>query len=473
MKAFRYLMPLFFAAALAAQSSTPAAPSLPAGLPGAGPMKPVVSPAVDEHKLKNGLTVWMVQRSELPKVVFTLMARGGDSLDPATAPGLSRLMVKAMTQGTAQHSAREIAEAAQAAGGDIGGATSADAAQVSLAALSEHAGDALALIADVAQNANFPDKEIEIAKSNMQDELRASEARPGFLARRAWYRVTFGDHPYHIVSATSQTLQAATPESLRALYAQSFRPEQALLLVVGDFDKQQVLSQIEKSFGGWKAEGKAPAQVKEPVSKPDHNIYYVERPGSVQTTMVIGATGPTLREHDQPYLRLANIIYGGSFGSRLTRNIREDKGYTYSPHSYTSTMRFSGVVLTSEDVRNAVTGPSLKETFNELKRISSEPPSPGELEQAKRYLVGNTALELQSQAAVAGILGKYWVDGEPANHLTEEMATIQEAGLTEVSKAAARFLAPERMTVIAVGEKSVILEQLKPFGMQILPAPAP
>ncbi len=473
MKMFRYLMPLFFVAALAAQPSTPATPSLPAGLPGAGPMKPVVSPAVDEHKLKNGLTVWMVQRPELPKVVFTLMARGGDSLDPATAPGLSRLMVKAMTQGTTQRSAREIAEAAQAAGGDIAAMAGSDAAQVSLAALSEHAGDALALVADVAQHANFPDKEVEIAKSNMQDELRASEARPGFLARRAWYQVTFGEHPYHIVSPTSQTLQAATPKSLRALYAQSFRPEQALLLVVGDFDKQQVIAQIEKNFGGWKAEGKAPAQVKEPTPKPDHNIYYVERPGSVQTTMLIGATGPTLRDYEQPYLRLANTIYGGSFGSRLIRNIREDKGYTYSPHSYTATMRFSGVVLTGEDVRNAVTGPSLKETFSELKRISSEPPSEAELQQAKRYLVGNTALELQSQSAVAGILGKYWVDGEPANHLTEEMATIQKAGLSEVSKAAARYLAPERMTVIAVGEKSVILEQLKPFGMQILPAPAP
>ncbi len=415
----------------------------------------------------------MVHRSELPKVVFTLTARGGDSLDPAAAPGLSRLMVKAMTQGTATRSSREIAEAAQAAGGDLAPAAGADAAQVGLTALSEHAGDALTLLADLVQNANFPAKEVDIAKSNMLDELRGNEARPGFLARRAWYQVTYGDHPYSIVSASSKTLQTATPESLRTLYSQTFRPEQALLVVVGSFDKQQLKSDIQKAFGNWKARGQAPAAAKEPAPKLDHKIYYVERQGSVQTTMLIGATGPTLRDADQPYLRLANTIYGGSFGSRLIRNIREDKGYTYSPHSYTATLRYSGVVLTSEDVRNAVTGPSLKETFNELKRISSEAPTQSELDQARRYLVGNTALDLQSQSSVAGLLARFWVSGEPANHLDEEMAGIQKAGLSEVSKAARRYLAPDRMTVVAVGEKSVILDQLKQFGMEIVPAPAP
>jgi len=436
-------------------------------------MKPVVSPPVDESKLPNGVTVWMVQRPELPKVVLTLIARGGDSLDPASAPGLSRLMVRAMTQGTKTRSSRELAEAAQAAGGDLAPTANQDAAQVSLAALSEHASDAVALIADITQNAGFPEKEVDIAKSNMQDELRANEARPEFLARRAWYQVTYGDHPYHIISATSGTLKAATPESLRALYAQTFRPEQALLLVVGSFDKKQLTAEIQKAFGTWKAGGPAPALAKEPEPKPDHKIYYVEREGSVQTTMLIGATAPTLRDPERPYLRLANIIYGGSFGSRLIRNIREDKGYTYSPRSFMDTLRWSGAVITSEDVRNAVTGPSLNETFKELKTISTEPPSALELDQAKTFLMGNTALQLQSQSSVAALLGRYWVVGVPANHLTEEMAAVQKASLDQVSQAANHYLAPARMTVVAVGEKSVILEQLKPFGMQILPAPAP
>ena len=244
-------------------------------------------------------------------------------------------------------------------------------------------------------------------------------------------------------------------------------------MIVGSFDKAELLAQIDKVFGSWKKGAGSPPEIKEPASKTDHNIYFIERSGSVQTTMLIGAVGPTLRNPEEPSLRLANTIYGGSFGSRLIRNIREDKGYTYSPYSYTTSHRWSGAILTSEDVRNEVTGPSLKETFYELKRIATEPPSSQELDQAKRYLIGNTALDLQSRAAVATQLGKYWVDGEPATHLTEEMAAIQKTTTPEVAKAAAKYLAPDRMTVVAVGEKSVILEQLKPFGMKIVPAPAP
>ncbi len=463
---------LLFVSALNAQQ-TPAVPSLPAGLPPAGALKPVTSPAVEEHQLGNGMRIWMVQRPDLPKVVFTLLVRGGDSFDPPSAPGLARLMAQTLTEGTASRSSREIAEAAQGTGGDLSATAGPDSTQVSLDSLSEHAMDAVALVADVARNANFPDKEVDLAKSNMQDELRSSEARPGFLARRAWYQITYGDHPYHIMSATMKTLESATPDSLRALYAQEFSPDRALLVIVGSFDKAQLLPQIDKVFGSWKRGTGSQPEIKEAASKGDHNIYFIERSGSVQTTMLIGAVGPTLRNPDEPNLRLANTIYGGSFGSRLIRNIREDKGYTYSPYSYTTAYRWSGAILTSEDVRNEVTGPSLKETFYELKRISTEAPSSQELDQAKRYLIGNTALDLQSRASVAAKLGKYWVDGELATHLTEEMAAIQKASTGEVAKAAAKYLAPDRMTVVAVGEKSVILEQLKPFGMQIVPAPAP
>jgi len=142
--------------------------------------------------------------------------------------------------------------------------------------------------------------------------------------------------------------------------------------------------------------------------------------------MLIGAQGLTARDPDRLLLRVADTIYGGSFSSRLTRNIREDKGYTYHPFSYTVANRLSGVCLTSEDVRNEVTGPSLKETFFELKRISTEPPSAQEMEQAKRYLIGNTALDLQSRTEVAALLGSYWINGQPSNYLTTEMAEIQK-----------------------------------------------
>ncbi|MGZ4790069.1 MAG: M16 family metallopeptidase, partial [Terriglobales bacterium] len=453
---------LLFVSALWAQQS--GRPPLPTDLPKAGVLKAPSSPGIEQHKLKNGVEVWLVQRPELPKVAFKLVVRGGDSLDPADAPGLAKVTARAITQGTASRSSRQIAEAAQGAGGDLASFATVDWTEVSLDALSEHAGDAISLLADIAQNANFPDSEVALVKSNMQDELRASEARPRFLAQRAWYGVTYGDHPYHIVAASMKTLQSATPKALQALYQTEFRPDQALLIAVGSFDRSAVLADIEKAFGSWKAPATTSPQVKAPTTKADHKVYYIERPGSVQTTMLIGTVSLNASDPDEPRLRLANTIYGGSFGSRLTRNIREDKGYTYSPFSYVPTTRLSGACLTSEDVRNEVTGASLKETFYELKRISTEPPSEDEMASAKRYLIGNTALDLQSRTQVGELLGKYWVMGEPATHLDQEMSDIQKTTPADAAQIAAKYLSPERMTIIAVGEKQVIQDQLKPFG---------
>jgi predicted Zn-dependent peptidase len=118
-----------------------------------------------------------------------------------------------------------------------------------------------------------------------------------------------------------------------------------------------------------------------------------------------------------------------------------------------------------------VTGPALKETFYELKRISTEPPSDDEMEHARRYLIGNTALDLQSRTEVAVRLGNYWIDGEPANHLDEQMAAIQKTTAAEAAQAAAKYFNPEHMMIVAVGEKQVILDQLKAFGMEVTPAP--
>jgi zinc protease len=466
---------LFASVAYAQQSAeakTPAEPALPKDLPPAGVVKAPSSPAVEARQLKNGLRIWLVQRPELPKVALKLVVRGGDSYDPADSPGLAKVMARAITQGTTSRSSRDIAEAAQSVGGDLASTATVDWAEVSLDSLVEKASDAVALIADIVQNANFPDNEVSLVKSNMQDELRASEARPRFLAQRAWYRVTYGDNPYHIVAASMKTLQSAKPETLRAVYQQEFRPDQALLIAVGRFDNTGLIEQIEKQFGGWKSPATPAKEPTAPDAKSDHKVYFIERPGSVQTTMLIGSLGLKAGDPEEQHLRLADVIYGGAFGSRLTRNIREDKGYTYSPFSYITANRLSGACLTSEDVRNEVTGPSLKETFFELKRIATEPPSADEMEHAKRYLIGNTALELQSRTAVGELLARYWVHDQAPDYLNHEMTELQSTTADQAAKAAAKYFAPDRMTVVAVGEKGIVQEQLKPFGMEIVAAPA-
>ena len=191
----------------------------------------------------------------------------------------------------------------------------------------------------------------------------------------------------------------------------------------------------------------------------------------MQTTLALGAFGPTQRDPDYEPAEVANAIYGGMFGSRLVVNIREDKGYTYSPGSFLQVRRDAGVFQTRADVRNAVTGASLNEIEYELNRMATTSPSDEEMQRAQRYLVGIKAIILQLQRSVASQLATLWVSGLPPEELGRESEKIQKVAPQQVDEVARKYLPFSRQTVVAVGEEEVIKEQLAPFGMELKPAP--
>jgi zinc protease len=455
---------VFSLGAPAAEKETP----LPKDLPPYGPTVPFRAPNVEIKKLPNGLTLWLVPRSGYPKVALALAVRGGMASDPANLPGLSDLLTATIDQGTKTRNARQIAEEIQAAGGDLNTDSRADILLLSTAVLASKVDGALAVIADVVENATLPASEVALAKRNAADNLRAQEADPDFLAGRALAKQVFGSHPYSITSPTQASIAAAQPAVIRAEFARRFRPDQTLLVAVGDFDAADFIAAVEKSFGGWRAP-KAPAvpAVPKPSGKNPRAIFMVERPDSVQTTFAIAAFGPLQGTPDYPATEVANAIYGGMFGSRLIRNIREDKGYTYSPYAFLQTRNRADVMQTRADVRNAVTGASLNEVEYELNRMATTAPSDNEVAQARRYLVGLSAIRLQVQASVARQLATLWSYGLPPEELGAESEKIQKVTAQEVEAAGQKYFPASQRTIVAVGEEKVIREQLAPFGIPI------
>jgi predicted Zn-dependent peptidase len=434
------------------------------------------APKVKSETLSNGLTVWLVQQNNLPKVAITLILRGGYSADPADARGISDLLAATVKLGTSSLSARQIAERSQAAGGDLKAAASTENLTLSIEPLAEHVSGAIGLLADLATRASFPDSEVELAKKNLLSSIQQNESDPTFLAQRAFGRIHYGDHPYGVVSPTSATVEHASPESLRKLYADTFLPNQAVIVIVGAIDPSATLAAIHSAFDSWNsahAAGTTPAAPLEPVSAVEKKVFFVARPGSVQTALLLGAPAPVRTDPDYSALEVANAIYGGSFGSRLTKNIREDKGYTYSPFSYLDINGKAGVVITREDVRNAVTGPSYKETVFELNRMATAPVSDQELTAAKRYLLGTLGFRLQSRASVARRLATLWVYGLDTQFIRKDADDIMSATAAQVQQASQRYLAPDKMTVVAVGEDKVVHEQFAPFSLPVVDAPKP
>jgi predicted Zn-dependent peptidase len=456
---------LFIAACHAfAQKEAP----LPKDLPPYGPQPAFHAPDVKESKLANGLTVWLVSQPGLPKVSFRIAVLSGLASDPADRPGMAELLAKTLSQGTKTRSAKQIAEEIQSAGGDLGVGSDRDSFSVSTSVLSSKVDLAAELLADAVENASFPESEVTLAKRNLISSLHEREAQPRFQANRALARALFGSGPYSVVAPTEESINETSAEDLRREFARRFRPDQSLLVAVGDFETRRMSTLIEQKFGSWKAPAEQPAVVDaKPSTAAPHSAIIVPRPNSVQTTLVLAAFGPLRRDPDYEATDLANAIYGGMFSSRLVTNIREDKGYTYSPGSGVATLRQAGVLRTQADVRNAVTGASVNEIMYELNRMATTSPTDEEMSRAKRSLLGIEAIFLQSRGAVADELSDQWVKGLGPDAIASYTQKITSTTVADVDAAAKKYFPASRMNIVAVGEDKVVRDALSPFGLPI------
>ena len=462
------LLFLTVAPATAAEKEQP----LPKDLPSYGELKPFHAPEVSTQKLANGMTLWLVPRPGFPKVCYMLAVKGGFAADPQDRPGLAELLTATIDQGTVTRTARQIAEELQAAGGDLSATAGSESIVVSTSVLTSKSEAGLAVLADIARNATFPDTEVELAKRNAADHLQQQESDPSFLAERALARMLFAQHPYAVTSLTQDSIAKATPQELRSEYARRFRPDQAILVVVGDFEAAKMAASTESLFGKWAAPATPPVPaVEKPSFEPQHAVLFVDRPDSVQTTIVLGSLSPTESSPDYAAAEVANALFGGMFGSRLTLNIREDKGYTYSPGSYLVSRRTTGIFQIWAAVRNEVTGATLNEIDYELNRMATTSPSEEELARAQRYLVGNQAIDLQAQDSVGRSLARLWILGLPPEELGRENEQIGKVTIKDVDEAASQYFPAARQAIVAVGVGKVIKDQLAPFRLEVKAAP--
>lgn len=454
------------AAALALAGSTHAATvTMPAELPPFGQDKPLAVPRITQQILPNGLQVWVVPRTGIPRVDFVLAVRGaGFGADAADAPGRAKLLAALLTEGTAGRNSRQIAEAAQAMGGSLAATASNDGISVTANALASHAGDMARLLADVARRPAFPDNEVQLAKTNALQGLKASSTQPGFRAAKALDGAIYGNHAYGRTQETEAAINGLTAEGLRAEHARRFRPDRTLLVVTGRIDATQALALARKAFGDWKASGEALADLQPPPATMPVQHLLLERPGSVQATLRLGRPGMAASSDEQVALRLAGTIIGSGFSSRLNQNLREDKGYTYGARAGGVSSRVGGAITGGADVRNEVTGAAITEYVKEYRRLGSEPVPETELTMNKRYMAGSYLVSTQLQGALGRQLAGNWLVGLPADFLGKFVPAIQKVTAAQVQAVGSKYFNPDEQSWVVVGDPEKIGEQLKAFG---------
>jgi len=439
--------------------------SLPPGLPPLLPERPLATPGVVAATLPNGLVIEVVPRGGVPLVSVRLVTRGGLSDDSSAEPGLALLLAEALKEGTASRSGEEIAAAAQEAGGDLASGAGADALTLAVSGLAPKAPLLLDLVADVVRNASFPAEGVARAKDLARERLETDESDPFFVAARAFAKSLYGSHPYGVLAPTPASIGAVSPARLRDEGGRRLRPERSLLLVVGAVDPDAVVREAGRLFGGWRGAGEAPPPLREAKEPPGTGRFVIlDRPGSVQTTLLVGLLAPLRTSNDAAALELAMTIYGGAFTSRLVQNLREEKGYTYSPGAGVRWLAARGTVRSRAAVRNEVTAAALGEIFREMERMGTTEPENEEMERARRVFLGTKAIALQPGPGLADELARLWLLGLPPSEIgatSERLAAVTKGDVARVSR---EYLSVSRARVVAVGEAKAIREALTPLG---------
>ena len=415
-------------------------------------------------RFSNGLEVILAESHTIPKFHGELFFRSGNAAAMDRAPGLAEMTATVVRTGTAKRASRQIEEDLRRIGADLSSGAGADTSAISFAGLSEFAEPLLALVNELAREASFPEGEFERERRQKLEEVKLNRTDPGFLASERLRRILFGPHPYGQVAPSEEQVAAYKREDLQSVYREFFTPENGILLLVGDFDPSEMLKTAEKVFGPWSGKKPQAKVFAEPPAPRGRRISLVHVPGAVQTQILAGCHAITRKHPDWVKLGLTNSLYGGAFNSRLVMNIREDKGYTYSPRSSVHALRQHGYFSVSAAVRNEVVAASLTEIFYEMDKLRSVPVPEAELADAQNYLSGVFSMGLATQEGLLSQFSTVALNELPGDYLEAYRQKVRALTPADLMATARRYLDSANMQIVVVGDRSHIQEQASLFG---------
>ena len=430
--------------------------------PAPGPARDFSVPAPKSFTLDNGLSVTMVAYGNTPKANVVLYVAAGNSYEKADEVWLGDLTAQLMREGTTTRTGPEISKAAAMMGGAVDIAVGVDTANVAGAALSEFVPQLVSLVADIARNPRFPESELARLKADNLRRLSIAKSNPQQMAVEAFRKAVYGDHPYGRIFPTDAQMKGYTLAQAKAFYGANWAASRARLYVAGQFDGAAVEAAVRSAFGGWKK-----GVMSHPPAPKPHTaraVHLVDKPGAVQTTLIVGLPAIDASQPDAIPLSVTNSVLGGYFSSRMTANLREDKGYTYSPYSQVSNRYRDATWAQNADVTTAVTGDSLKEIFKEIDRIQAAPPTDAELDSAKNYMLGTFVLRNSDRFGIISQLEFVAFHGLPANYVNTYVSKVRAVTPAAVQQMSQKYIDDTRTTIVAVGDRKMIEEQVKPFG---------
>ncbi len=423
-------------------------------------------PKAQEFKLSNGLKVLLLENMKLPSFSMQLVVLSGGMSDAPDAVGAAQFTSSLLREGTKTRSSKQLAEQIDSVGGTLNSnaGLSTVTSVVNSSGLTDNLDQILELFADVILNPSFPEDEFNKLKTRTLANLRAQRSNPGFLAAEKFSSVIYGDHPAGRLSLKAQDFDRLSPAVLQKFHAAYYRPNNAMLTIVGHVTAAEITPKLEKAFGSWRPGEVAATTIPKTGAVGPSKIYLIHRPGSVQTNLRAGNQSLERTDPDYPAVQVMNLILGGGGSARLFLNLREDKGYTYGAYSSVTAAKYRGAFQATTDVRTEVTDGSMKELLYELKRIRDERVLDKDLENAKRQIIGGFALQLESPQALISNIVTQKVYNLPADYWDTYPQMIAAVTAADVQRVASKYIDIDHLQVVAVGDAQKIGDVLRKYG---------
>ncbi len=441
------------AAMLSAQKETP---------PPGGTPKDFNLPSRFSIELNNGMAVTLVPYGSLPKVTIQFRLKSGNIDETPDQVWLADLTADFLKEGTNTRSAKQLAEDAAAIGGELNVSVSQDQTTIGGEALGEFAPVLVELLSDVLRNPAFPEKELERYKKNYLRQLSLQQNKPDQMALEKFRKVLYPAHPYGRLFPTETMIHSYRMADIREFYQKNYGAARTHLYIVGVFDRDEVIDAVRKYLSDWRA-GEPPLK-NPPASGSTRAVYLVDRPDAVQSTILIGQ--PVIDPADPDYIpmQVTHYLIGGFFSSRVIRNIREDKGWAYSPYSSLSTRYHDAYWVQQADVSPGVTGAAIGEIFHEIDSLRKEPPPEEELNGIKNYMTGVFVLQNSSRTGIINQLAFADLQGLGEAYLTGYVKNVFAVTPEDITRIVNTYLPDDKFTIVIAGDVAKIKNEVRPFG---------
>jgi zinc protease len=420
-----------------------------------------------EAKLDNGLTVLILEDHRFPTVNVQFAINGAGALyEPANMPGLASATAQMLREGTKTRSSKQIAEEVDKLGATLGAGSGFGSIQtnVTAAGLSDNFDQWFPLATDILMNPTFPAEELTKLKARLKAQLRQQRSSPDFLANEQFSRAVYGNHPASIVASTPESIDAMTSEVLANWQKTRYAPQNTILGIAGDVNAAELIPRLKQALAGWQKTDAAEVLPQNPAPAAQKRIIVVNRPDSVQTTMAMGNIAIDRRSMDYPAMVVMDNIVGGGGSARLFIKLREEQGLTYGAYSTFTAVKYPGPWRAGGDFRTEVTEQAMTGFLNEITRIRDEKVPADELEENKRSVVASFALSLEQPTTLLSYEIVRRTYGFPEDYWETYPARIMAVTVDDVQRVARKYLNPEALQIVAVGDASKIKPVLEKFG---------